>query len=104
MPKACLRYKYILYQKAKLNLCDLAGSEKVNKTETMDNDHFRELKNINQSLTTLGKVIASLSTTKSKSVAPFRESKLTRLLQDSLSGNTFTFIVGNISPSIKNID
>ena len=104
MPKACLRYKYILYQKAKLNLCDLAGSEKVNKTETMDNDHFRELKNINQSLTNLGKVIASLSTTKSKSVAPFRESKLTRLLQDSLSGNTFTFIVGNISPSIKNID
>jgi kinesin family protein 4/21/27 len=70
----------------------------------MNDDHFRELKNINQSLTTLGKVIASLSNTKTKSVAPFRESKLTRLLQDSLSGNTFTFIIGNISPSIKNID
>jgi hypothetical protein len=58
-------------KKARLNLCDLAGSEKVNKNEAMTSDHFRELKNINQSLTTLGKVIASLSS-KSKSVAPFR--------------------------------
>ena len=69
----------------------------------MSNEHFKQLKNINQSLTTLGKVIASLSS-KSKSVASFRESKLTRLLQDSLTGNTFTFIVGNISPSINNMD
>lgn len=75
----------------------------MNKSEDMNNDHFTELKNINQSLTTLGKVIASLSS-KTKSVASFRESKLTRLLQDSLTGNTFTFIVGNISPSINNID
>lgn len=69
----------------------------------MSNEHFKELKNINQSLTTLGKVIASLSS-KVKSVAAFRESKLTRLLQDSLTGNTFTFIVGNISPSLNNMD
>lgn len=46
----------------------------------MGQDHLLELKNINQSLTTLGKVIASLSS-KTKSVAAFRESKLTRLLQ-----------------------
>jgi hypothetical protein len=52
-------------------LCDLAGSEKVNKSETMGSDHFTELKNINQSLTTLGKVIASLSS-KTKSIAAFR--------------------------------
>lgn len=59
------------FRKARLNLCDLAGSEKVNKSEDMNSDHFKELKNINQSLTTLGKVIASLSS-KTKSVASFR--------------------------------
>ena len=85
-------------------MCDLAGSEKINKSESMSEAHFKELKNINQSLTTLGKVIASLSSGKGKAVAPFRESKLTRLLQDSLTSNTFTFIVGNISPSIMNMD
>jgi hypothetical protein len=69
----------------------------------MGKDHFRELRNINQSLTTLGKVIASLSS-KTKSVAAFRESKLTRLLQESLTGNTYTFIIGNISPSMNNMD
>lgn len=46
----------------------------------MGTEHLQELKNINQSLTTLGKVIASLSS-KTKMVAAFRESKLTRLLQ-----------------------
>ena len=45
----------------KVNLCDLAGSEKINKAEKMEQDHFEELKNINLSLTTLGKVIGSLS-------------------------------------------
>lgn len=61
------------------------------------------MKNINQSLTTLGKVIYSLSSG-GKNVPSFRESKLTRLLQDSLTANTFTFIVGNISPSLQNND
>jgi hypothetical protein len=69
----------------------------------MGDEHFKELKNINQSLTTLGKVIYSLSSG-GKSVASFRESKLTRLLQDSLTSNTFTFIVGNISPSATNLE
>jgi len=54
----------------KINLCDLAGSEKIQKTETMTFDHFEELKNINLSLTTLGKVIGSLAT--GKSIAPYR--------------------------------
>ena len=93
-----------LKQKARLNLCDLAGSEKINKSENMTDAHFKELKNINQSLTTLGKVIATLSSGKGKNIAPFRESKLTRLLQDSLTSNTFTFIVGNISPSVQNME
>jgi len=54
-------------------------------------------------LTTLGKVIYSLSSG-GKSIPAFRESKLTRLLQDSLTANTLTFIVGNVSPSANNID
>lgn len=69
------------YIKARLNLCDLAGSEKIHKGENLQNDHLQELKNINLSLTTLGKVINSLSSGKKATVAAFRESKLTRLLQ-----------------------
>jgi hypothetical protein len=46
-----------MLKKAKLNLCDLAGSEKINKEEKMGVDHFSELKTINLSLSTLGKVI-----------------------------------------------
>ncbi|CAD8103063.1 unnamed protein product [Paramecium sonneborni] len=93
--------------KSKLNLCDLAGSEKINKLEALTNAHFIELKNINQSLTTLGKVIQNLSLNnknKQKLPIPYRESKLTRLLQDSLGGNTMTHIIVNIAPNIYNID
>ncbi|CAK93845.1 unnamed protein product (macronuclear) [Paramecium tetraurelia] len=93
--------------KSKLNLCDLAGSEKINKLEALTNAHFIELKNINQSLTTLGKVIQNLSQNnknKQKLPIPYRESKLTRLLQDSLGGNTMTHIIVNIAPNIYNID
>lgn len=67
----------------------------------METDHLEELKNINLSLTTLGKVINSLSRGNTKSMSFFRESKLTRLLQESLVGNTHTFIFGAISPSSK---
>lgn len=62
------------------------------------------MKNINLSLTTLGKVIYALSSGDKKAAGAFRESKLTRLLQESLTGNTFTFIFGNLSPSGKNMD
>lgn len=54
----------------KINLCDLAGSEKIHKGEAMTGEHFEELKNINLSLTTLGKVIGSLAT--GKSIPPYR--------------------------------
>jgi hypothetical protein len=50
-----------MLKRAKLNLCDLAGSEKINKDEEMTSKHFLELKTINLSLTTLGKVISALS-------------------------------------------
>lgn len=72
------------YRKGKLNLVDLAGSERHGKTgiTTDDGQNFKESKSINLSLTTLGKVIQSLSSNKPGHV-PYRESKLTRLLQVS---------------------
>ena len=56
------------------------------------------MKNINQSLTTLGIVIRSLSS-KEKHIA-YRDSKLTRLLQESLSGKYFIYLLGNLSPAM----
>lgn len=47
--------------RGKLNLCDLAGSEKIGKEETMDSQHLLELKTINLSLSSLGKVISALA-------------------------------------------
>jgi hypothetical protein len=88
-----------MLKRAKLNLCDLAGSEKINKDESMGNRHLLELKTINQSLTTLGKVISALAEAKMPYL-PYRESKLTRLLQDSLGGNTRTCLISTVS-SIK---
>lgn len=72
----------------KLYLVDLAGSEKVGKTGA-EGKRLDEAKNINKSLSALGKVIFSLTDTKSSHV-PYRDSKLTRVLQDSLGGNSKT--------------
>ena len=74
-------------RKAKLNLVDLAGSERHGKTgiSTNSGDAFTESKSINLSLSCLGKVIQALSADKPGHV-PYRESKLTRLLQVSSSG------------------
>ena len=88
--------------KAKLNLCDLAGSEKIQNDIKCEGDHFKELKNINLSLSTLSKVIYALA--KGSSHVPYRESKLTRLLQDSIGGNSNTIIIANISPLRENVE
>lgn len=72
--------------RAKLNLCDLAGSEKIHAEEKLTDNHMEEHKSINLSLSTLGKVVAALSKNKELQHIPFRESKLTRLLKDSLGG------------------
>ena len=78
-------------------MVDLAGSERQSKTQATG-QRFQEAININQSLTTLGNVISSLVDPKSTHI-PYRDSKLTRLLQDSLGGNTKTVMVANIGPA-----
>jgi kinesin family member 11 len=64
--------------------------------------HYRFLGNINTSLLTLGRVITALTT--SASHVPYRESKLTRMLQDSLGGKTITTIVATLSPAQSNVE
>ena len=84
----------------KLYLVDLAGSEKVGKTGA-EGKRLDEAKTINKSLSTLGLVINSLTDGKSTHV-PYRDSKLTRVLQDSLGGNSKTALIITASPSVYN--
>lgn len=86
----------------KLNLVDLAGSERQSKTGAAG-DRLKEATKINLSLSALGNVISALVDGKSKHI-PFRDSKLTRLLQDSLGGNTKTLMIACISPADNNYD
>ncbi|KAF8286145.1 kinesin [Trypanosoma cruzi cruzi] len=81
----------------RLVICDLAGSERVSKSHA-EGKTLDEATHINGSLLVLGKVVAAL-TDKSSQHVPFRESKLTRILQYSLLGNGNTSIVVNCSPS-----
>jgi kinesin family protein 5 len=83
-----------------LFLVDLAGSEKVGKTGA-SGQTLEEAKKINKSLSALGMVINSLTDTKSSHV-PYRDSKLTRILQESLGGNSRTTLIINCSPSSYN--
>lgn len=79
-----------MIRKGKLNLVDLAGSERANKTGA-SGETMKEATKINLSLSALGNVISALVDGKTKHV-PYRDSKLTRLLQDSLGGNTKTLV------------
>lgn len=99
---------------ARMRLVDLAGSERANRTEATG-QRLREGGNINQSLTTLGRVIAALADPKRQrairltglqnqakrraEVVPYRDSVLTWLLKDSLGGNSKTAMVACISPT-----
>ncbi|XP_060117301.1 kinesin-like protein KIF18A [Heteronotia binoei] len=84
---------------AKLSLIDLAGSERACATNAKG-ARFREGANINRSLLALGNVINALADPKSKKQhIPYRNSKLTRLLKDSLGGNCRTIIIAAVSPS-----
>jgi hypothetical protein len=91
-----------------INLVDLAGSERADKTGATG-DRLAEGSNINKSLSTLGKVITALSKKSSGEltrgeVIPYRESKLTRILQNALGGNSKTTMIAAISPASFNFD
>ncbi|XP_013380347.1 kinesin-II 95 kDa subunit [Lingula anatina] len=86
----------------KLNMVDLAGSERQTKTGATG-DRLKEATKINLSLSALGNVISALVDGKSSHI-PYRDSKLTRLLQDSLGGNAKTVMVANIGPASYNYD
>ena len=86
----------------RLNLVDLAGSERQSKTGSCG-ERLKEASKINLSLSALGNVISALVDGKTTHV-PYRDSKLTRLLQDSLGGNSKTIMVANIGPASYNYD
>lgn len=91
--------KYAMIKRAKLNIIDLAGSEtmKRNTISKFTNQRIAELTSINQSLSCLGNCIRALE--KGSPHVPYRDSKLTRLLEDSLGGNTKTTFIVTLSPS-----
>ena len=86
----------------KLNLVDLAGSERQSKTGATG-DRLKEATKINLSLAALGNVISALVDGKSSHI-PYRDSKLTRLLQNSLGGNAKTVMCANAGPADYNYD
>ena len=102
---------------SKIKLCDLAGSERYDSRESYKKLHFNEMVNINKSLLVLGNVIHSLAGKNSnlsstlnknkkqkKVFAPYKDSKLTQILEDSLGGNSITYLIANISPNEENFD
>ena len=90
-----------IIKKGILNMVDLAGSEKVSKTGAVG-ETLQEAKKINLSLSTLGNVIHAL--TKNSEHIPYRDSKLTRLLKESLGGNYKTSLIVTCSPHSYNLD
>jgi hypothetical protein len=87
---------------AMLNLVDLAGSERQGKTGATG-ERLKEATKINLSLSALGNVISALASGKGGHI-PYRDSKLTRLLQSSLGGNTKTLMICAVSPAADSFD
>ncbi|XP_077053410.1 kinesin family member 4 [Siphateles boraxobius] len=89
---------------SKLHLVDLAGSERQKKTKA-EGDRLKEGISINRGLLSLGNVISALGDESKKGTfVPYRDSKLTRLLQDSLGGNSHTLMIACVSPADSNIE
>ena len=89
---------------SKFNFVDLAGSERLKKTGA-SGDRMKEGININCGLLALGNVISALGDPKKRGQhVPFRDSKITRLLQDSLGGNSRTIMMACISPADMNFE
>ncbi|KAI0219309.1 hypothetical protein LSAT2_029120 [Lamellibrachia satsuma] len=92
------------YMCAKFHFVDLAGSERAHKTGNVG-DRFKESVYINGGLLALGNVISALGDIKRKAThIPYRDSKITRLLKDSLGGNAKTVMICCISPASSNFD
>ncbi|XP_061217926.1 chromosome-associated kinesin KIF4A isoform X2 [Neopsephotus bourkii] len=90
--------------RSKLHLVDLAGSERQKKTKA-EGDRLKEGININRGLLCLGNVISALGDENKKGgFVPYRDSKLTRLLQDSLGGNSHTLMIACVSPADSNLE
>ncbi|KAG8554020.1 hypothetical protein GDO81_003631 [Engystomops pustulosus] len=90
--------------RSKLHLVDLAGSERQKKTKA-EGDRLKEGISINRGLLCLGNVISALGDESKKGgFVPYRDSKLTRLLQDSLGGNSHTLMIACISPADSNME
>jgi len=87
---------------SKITMCDLAGSETAKKTGAKG-QQMEEAKAINKSLSALGQVIKALTDPKIKHI-PFRDSKLTRMLQDAIGGNSRTTLMICLSPSKYNVE
>jgi hypothetical protein len=81
-----------------LNLVDLAGSERLKKSES-EGARLQEALHINSSLSALGKVIVALDPAAGSTHIPYRDSKLTRLLQNSIGGNSYTTLLATIHPT-----
>ena len=88
---------------SKFHFVDLAGSERLKRTGAVG-DRMKEGININQGLLALGNCISALGGEKKALHVPFRDSKITRLLQDSLGGNSKTLMIACVSPADVNAD
>lgn len=89
---------------SRFHFVDLAGSERAHRTGNQG-DRFKESVSINTGLLALGNVISALSDNKRKNQhVPYRQSKLTRLLKDSLGGNSRTVMITCLSPALADLD
>ena len=98
---AAIKKKF--FRKALLTVVDLAGSERLSKTGS-EGMRLEEAKTINKSIAALSNCIQMLATQKQQNFVPYRDSKLTRLLSESLGGNCKTTICACISPSMLHYD
>jgi Kinesin motor domain len=109
--KMCIKTRDELKVISKFSLVDLAGSERLNDLEKTA-ERIEEAKYINKSLSALGNVIAALkhehlskdvNSTKKHFHIPYRDSRLTHILKDSLGGNSLTHIIITLSPTLASL-
>ena len=86
-----------------LNLVDLAGSERIKKSEA-NGQRLKEALHINSSLSAIGKVVMSLDRESGMAYIPYRDSKLTRILQNSIGGNSFTTLLATVHPMTEHYE